>query len=178
MKSGELARWIDENFHPPLNANIFYDEGNQYVLRRVRPLMEEHSTLWRYHERPILSDGEFTYERSVIRRFKDGYLKGLSEVYTFRTFDDFRELIAPIARECGPRILDCLGPIARNDPRIRNAASPYWWKMVREYVVKRRFGFYWHDQTKHLMQENGVARKRDREAFEADRDDVLQLAKR
>jgi hypothetical protein len=99
------------------------------------------------------------------------------EERSWESFDDFKEIIAPIARLCGPRILNCLCPIARNDPRIRNAAL-YWWKMVREYLVKRRIGFYWHEQTKHLMAEGGDARKRDRQAFEADRDDYVELAKK
>jgi hypothetical protein len=73
----------------------------------------------------------------------------------------------PIARQCGPRILECLGPIAKNDPAIKNAAY-YWWKNVREHVVKRRIGVYWHNLTQHLMREGGVARERDRLAYEAD----------
>ncbi len=145
----------------PAGAKIFCGE------RPPPPLMVgDEYYFYKEKERHRVGLYTFEYTRSRVRVDEDGVEDEEYETMAWATFADFRDEILPVAREYGPRILKCLGPIAKNDPLIKNAASR--WKSVREHVTKRRIGFYWHDLTQHLMQNGGVAQERDRLAFEAD----------
>ena len=154
-------------FYKPavLNAKIFYAE------ERPSRFMGGDGYYW-YEEKQ--HGDTFNYRRSWVTVDDNGFEEEEQEEFFWPTFAEFRDATVPIARQCGPRILKCLGPIAKNDPAIKNAASR--WRIVREHVVKRRIGFYWHDLTQHLMQDGGVAQERDRLAFEADKDDELKRA--
>ena len=155
--------YMNDSFYAPVfgssDVKIFYSG-------EVPPAVRGTGEFWVYQER-WTEQGGFGYVRSRISWYQNGVADSIEDEFSWPSFARFRDETLPIARECGPRILEFLGPIAKNDPSIKNAAL-YWWKSVREHVGKRRIAFYWHDLTQHLMRDGGVAQARDRLAFEAD----------
>ena len=161
------------NEHGSFYAPAFGSSDVKIFYGEVPPAVRESNwqSHWpvvgcRVYKEGYLGLASFGYLRSWIQWDGNGVEEEEREEFSWPSFARFRDDTLPIARACGPRILECLGPIAKNDPSIKKAASR--WTIVREHVVKRRIAFYWHDLTQHLMRDGGVAQARDRLAFEAD----------
>ena len=159
------------NEHGSFYAPAFGSSDVKIFYGEVPPAVRESNR--QPHSRPVAgcwvyNEASFGYFRSWIQWDENGVEDEEREDFSWPSFARFRDDTLPIARACGPRILECLGPIAKNDPSIKKAASR--WTIVREHVVKRHIAFYWHDLTQHLMGDGGVAQIRDRLAFESDLD--------